>query len=115
MLAESPPSAQPDKVTRSFPEPGAVSLVRGPPALVAPTTTDEPQTLSKPRARGGSPVWLAPAADRAVVGHSRTWRTEAVLDSSAVRVVHEAAGQRDAVSRAVACDKPVATLVAIPR
>jgi hypothetical protein len=33
-------------------------------------------------------------------------RTEAVLDPSAVGVVHEAAGQRDAVSRAVAPDKP---------
>jgi len=33
-------------------------------------------------------------------------RTEAVLDPSAVGVVHEAAGQRDAVSRAVARDKP---------
>ena len=29
--------------------------------------------------------------------------------------VHEAAGQRDAVSRAVARDKPVATSVVIPR
>jgi hypothetical protein len=33
-------------------------------------------------------------------------RTEAVLDPSAVGVVHEAAAQRDAVSRAVARDKP---------
>src|SRR4029453_10274202 len=40
-------------------------------------------------------------------------RTEAVLDPSAVDVVHEAAGQRDAVSRAVARDNP-ATSVAIP-
>ena len=115
MLAESPPSAQPDKVTRSFPEPGAVSLVRGPPALLAPTTTDEPQTPQQTPSSRGLPSAVASAADRAVVGHSRTWRTEAVLDSSAVRVVPEAAGQRDAVSRAVACDKPVATLVAIPR
>ncbi len=42
-------------------------------------------------------------------------RTEAVLDPSAVGVVHEAARQRDAVSRAVARDKPVATSVVIPR
>jgi hypothetical protein len=42
-------------------------------------------------------------------------RTEAVLDPSAVGVVHEAAGQRDAVSRAVAHDKPAAASVVIPR
>jgi hypothetical protein len=42
-------------------------------------------------------------------------RTEAVLDPSAVGVVHEAAGQWDTVSRAVARDKPVATPVVIPR
>ena len=42
-------------------------------------------------------------------------RTEAVRDPSAVGVVHAAAGQRDAVSRAAACDKPDATSVVIPR
>jgi len=38
-------------------------------------------------------------------------RTEAVLDPSAVGGVHEAAGQRDAVNRAVARDKPVTSVV----
>jgi hypothetical protein len=42
-------------------------------------------------------------------------RAEAVLDPSAVGVVHEAAGQWAAVSRAVARDKSVATSVVIPR
>jgi len=42
-------------------------------------------------------------------------RAEAVPGPSAVGVVHEAAGQRDAVSRAVARDKPVATSVVIAR
>ena len=42
-------------------------------------------------------------------------RAEAVLDPSAAREVHEAAGQRDAVSRAAARDKPVATSAVIPR
>jgi hypothetical protein len=42
-------------------------------------------------------------------------RTEAVPGPSAAGGVHEAAGQRDAVSRAVARDKPVATSVVIPR
>jgi len=42
-------------------------------------------------------------------------RTEAVPGPSAAGVVHEAAGQRDAVSRAVAPDKPVATSVVVPR
>jgi hypothetical protein len=45
----------------------------------------------------------------------RARRTEAVLDASAVGVVHEAVGRRDAVSRAVARDKLVATSVFIPR
>jgi aminoglycoside phosphotransferase len=38
-------------------------------------------------------------------------RTEAVLDPSAVGGVHEAAGQRDAVNRAVAPDNPVTSVV----
>jgi hypothetical protein len=42
-------------------------------------------------------------------------RTGAVPDLSAAGVVHEAAGQRDAASRAVARDKPVATSVVIAR
>src|SRR6266567_6067365 len=42
-------------------------------------------------------------------------RTGAVLDPSAAGVVHEAAGQRDTVTRAVARDKSVATSVVIPR
>src|SRR6266704_2373830 len=42
-------------------------------------------------------------------------RAEAVPGPSAAGVVHEAAGQRDAVSRATARDKPVATPVVIPR
>jgi hypothetical protein len=45
---------------------------------------------------------------------AETRPTEAVLNPSAVGVVHEAAGQRDAISRAVARDKPVATSVVIP-
>ena len=42
-------------------------------------------------------------------------RAEAVPGPSAAGAVHEAAGQRDAVSRAVARGKPVAASVVIPR
>jgi hypothetical protein len=42
-------------------------------------------------------------------------RTEAVLDPSTVGVVCEAAGKQDAVSRALARDKLVATSVVISR
>jgi hypothetical protein len=42
----------------------------------------------------------------ALVETAEARRTEAVLDSSAVGGVHEGAGQPDAVSRAVARDKP---------
>jgi hypothetical protein len=42
-------------------------------------------------------------------------RTGVVPDPSAAGVVHEAAGRRDAASRAVARDKPVATSVVIAR
>src|SRR5207249_1534926 len=86
-----------------------------------------------PFGRAAQTRWLSAAADNQAGSRMTTWagrarsssrtdrddvplglhdpraearRTEAVLDRSAVGVVHDAAGQRDAVSRTVARDKP---------
>jgi hypothetical protein len=74
------------------------------------TRTDRCTSMSKPTTQSASP-----AVDDMPLGlhDPRPWarRTEAVLDPSAVGVVHEAAGQRDAVSHAVARDNPVTSVV----
>src|SRR5512132_3401266 len=60
-----------------------------------------------------------PMAIRRTVGpqdpRTEARRTEAVLEPSAAGVVPEADGQQDAVSYAVAHDKPVGTSVVLPR
>ena len=84
-------------------------------------TCGSPQLMRLSLARMAAARWSTEVTDRDDMPlglhdpRAEARRTEAVLDPSAVGGVHEAAGQRDAVSRAVARDKPVATSVVIPR
>jgi hypothetical protein len=58
----------------------------------------------------GELITIVPRNSRGEISRFKAYgsrrRTEAVLDPSAVGVLHEASGQRDAVSGAVARDKP---------